>query len=99
MVRALTLLAFLLASHGPPATAQGLCDIHASMTMQLNMKYGETRRASAMINPTARMEVWASDRPPYTWTILQVYPNGMACLVMAGKNFHADPPEPKGTPI
>ena len=95
-MRALTLLTLLIALYGPPVAAQMACGVHADWALKLQQQYGETRRSSGMVNPTTLMELWASSEPPYTWTILQVYPNGRACLMAAGKNFQSDPPVTPG---
>ncbi len=91
--------ALLIALYGAPVAAQGTCGLHAAMTMKLKAQYGETRRGVGLIGPAAIVELWASDEPPYTWTILEVYTNGRACLKVAGTGWHPDAPAIPGEPI
>lgn len=93
------LLVMLMTLHGVPVAAQMVCGIHASMIAKLQMRYSETRRSSGLAGPSALVETWASAEPPYTWTILEVYPSGLACIMAAGASFRAYPIAPKGDPI
>ncbi len=92
------LLGALIALYGTPVGAQMACGSHASMMAQLDMKYGEVRRGWGLAGPTAIFEMWASDVPPYSWTILKVYPSGWACVVAVGDGWEANPPVAPGDP-
>ncbi len=91
MKKLLTAVAMLVALGGP-AVAQGTCGIYASMIVQLDMKYGETRWGAGMSGPQVVFELWASVESPYTWTLLKVYPSGQACIMAVGDNWQVDPP-------
>ena len=87
------LLAILVAlAFGGSAVAQQTCGIYASMIASLNLKYGESRRGAGLSGPQSIFEIWASAEPPFTWTILKVYPSGKACLMASGKGWQTDPP-------
>ncbi len=92
------LLALLVVLSGVPVAAQMVCGTHARVMAQLDMKYGEVRRGFGLAGPAAIFEIWASDEPPYTWTILKITPNGWACVMAVGDGWQADPPVPPGDP-
>ena len=101
--RATILLAFVIALHGAPVAAgltvaQTFCGSHASMIARLDMQYGESRRGSGLSGPQSGFEIWASDEPPFTWTILKVYPSGLSCLMASGNGWQSDPPVAPGAP-
>ncbi len=79
------------------AQSQQACNTHASLMTQLNLKYGEARLGSGM-GSTTIFEMWASEETG-TWTILEVFPNGMACVKAAGEGWETDPKIPEGDPI
>ncbi len=82
------------------AQAQMACGKRDFVVEKLSEKYGETRRGSGLAGPTAIFEIWASDKPPYTWTIIQTTPNGWTCVVAVGDGWHDEPAEltPTGDP-
>ena len=84
---------------GGSAVAQSICSTHASMRMNLDMRYGETRRGVGMAGQASAFEIWASDEKPYTWTILKVYPSGQACIAASGEGWRTDPPVVPGAPV
>ena len=86
MIRLLTLTAFLIALYGDPVAAQMACGPRAVIVMQLDLKYGETRRGSGVRGPTAIYEVWANCNTG-TWSILQITPNGWACVMAVGEGW------------
>ncbi len=91
-------LALLVVFLGGPADAQMACGTHASIRAQLDMKYGEVRQGAGLADPVAIFEIWASDEPPYTWTILKITPNGWACVMAVGEGWQVDPPVAPGDP-
>ncbi len=99
MTRATILLAALIALQGAPAAAQGNCGTHATMIASLDQKYGEVRLGAGLSGPQSVFEIWASDEPPYTWTILKVYPSGKACLMASGEGWLTGPPVAPGDPV
>ncbi len=86
------LLAFLIALHGDPVAAQMACGTRDSVVEKLGEKYGEVRRGGGLAGPTAIFEIWASDEPPYTWTILKTTPNGFTCIMAVGDGWEDEPP-------
>ncbi len=93
----LTLFAALIALHDAPVAAQGNCGNHASMMAQLDRFYGEDRLGVGLTGPDSAVEVWTSQETG-TWTILEVFPNGAACVRASGKEWHNDPPAAPGDP-
>ena len=91
------LLAILVAfAFGGSAVAQQGCGTYAGMTAQLDMKYGEVRLGAGR-SPTKIYELWASPDTG-TWTILEVFADGTACMRVAGEGWTVDPPVPPGAP-
>ncbi len=88
------LLASLIALQGAPVAAQMACGSHASIMIQLDRDYGEVRQGRGLTGLTI-LELWVSEATG-TWTILDVYPSGMACVKAVGKLWRADAKEPKG---
>ncbi len=93
------LLAALIALSDAPAVAQVACGTRHTVIEQLGEKYSEVRRGGGMAGPSAIFEIWASDKPPYTWTILKITPNGWTCIMAVGTGWHDDPPKTQGEPI
>ncbi len=48
------------------------------------------RRGGGLAGPTAIFEIWASDKPPHTWTILKTTPNGLTCIMAVGDGWQDD---------
>ncbi len=90
------LLALLIALHGAPAAAQFACASNDVVVETLGKIYGETYRGGGPSGRKARLEIWASDKKPYTWTILKIYPNGLTCIMAVGSGWQAVPP---GDPV
>ncbi len=72
------------------AKAQMACGTRDSVVEKLKVKYGETRRGGGLAGPTAIFEIWASDKPPRTWTILKTTPNGFTCIMAVGDGWQDD---------
>ena len=96
MKQLLTAVAMLVA-FGGPAVAQSTCGTHAGMTMRLDMQYGEVRHGIGR-GVSNLFELWVSEETG-TWTFLEVFPSGMACLRAAGEKWTVDPPAVPGNPI
>ncbi len=69
------------------AQAQMACGTRDSVVEKLGEKYGETRRGGGLAGPGAIFEIWASDEPPYTWTILKTTPDGQSCAMAVGDGW------------
>ncbi len=72
------------------AQAQIACGTRDSVVEKLGEKYGEVRRGGGLSGSTAIFEIWASDKPPYTWTIFKTTPNGWTCIMAVGDGWHDD---------
>ena len=98
MNKLLSLAAVILVagSFGGGAVAQSTCGLHASMIMKLDMRYGETRLGIGKGRKNL-FEMWANIETG-SWTILEVFPSGMACVRAVGEGWTVDPPVPPGKP-
>lgn len=68
-----------------PASAQGSsCANRDLIVERLKSKYGESRQSAGLNQNNGMVEVFASTDTG-TWTILVTMPNGMSCLMAAGK--------------
>ncbi len=81
----------MLATAPPAAQAQSGCGDRNAMVEQLSRTYGEMRKGAGLAGQTALFEVWASNATG-TWTILKTTPNGIACVIAVGENWHDDRP-------
>ncbi|MGR3716611.1 MAG: hypothetical protein ACU0B1_07705 [Thermohalobaculum sp.] len=81
----------MLATAPPAAHAQSGCGDRKAMVEQLSRAYGEMRKGAGLAGQTAFFEVWASNATG-TWTILKTTPNGIACVIAVGENWHDDRP-------
>lgn len=73
-----------------PANAQGAsCAERNLIVDRLSTKYGETRQSAGLNQNNGMVEVFASDDTG-TWTILVTMPNGMSCLMAAGKAWQGE---------
>ena len=67
------------------ASAQGQnCGARTAVVDRLADKYGESRQSIGMAPKGRVVEVFASQETG-TWTILVTMPNGVSCLMAAGK--------------
>lgn len=70
---------------GSAAFAQGASCANRDMIVErLETKYGESRQSAGLNQNNGMVEVFASTKTG-TWTILVTMPNGMSCLMAAGK--------------
>ena len=92
----LLLTVAMLVAFGGPLAAQSTCDIHSNMILELDLKYGEGRLGIGM-GRSNLFELWASAETG-SWTILEVFPSGMACVRAAGEGWMVDPPAVPGAP-
>ncbi len=98
MKQLLTAVAMLVAlAFGGSAVAQSTCGPHASMINQLDMKYSEVRLGIGS-GRTTLFEMWANTETG-SWTILEVFSSGMACVRAAGKNWQTDALVVPGSPV
>ena len=80
----------LFAGFAAPTLAQGAsCADRKLIVDRLSTKYGETRQSAGLNQNNGMVEVFASDDTG-TWTILVTMPNGMSCLMAAGKAWQGE---------
>ena len=98
MFKLLSLAAAMLVAlaFGGSASAQHTCGTHASMIMKLDMRYGETRLGIGKGRKNL-FEMWANIETG-SWTILEVFSSGMACVRALGEGWTVDPPVLPGKP-
>lgn len=87
-------VAFSIASCSiPEASAQQVpCGKHQIIKEKLEKKFGETVIAMGLQSNGQLLEIYVSVKTS-SWTILNVTPDGNACIVSAGKNwFNVIPP-------
>ncbi len=73
------------------AQAQMACGTRDSVVAKLGKSYGETQRGLGVAGSTAIFEIWASNEPPYTWTLLRTMPNGLTCVIAVGNDWYGTP--------
>ncbi len=97
-ILAIVVFAALMLAIGTQAQAQMVCGKRADRVEDMRQIYGEVRRGYGVsISEGSVFEVWASDVTG-TWTILKTLPNGVACVVEVGENWHDAEPTPTGDP-
>lgn len=71
-----------------PAAAQNRmnCGVRDSLVARLAEKYGEQQTGAGLGGANAMLEVWTSPETG-TWTILLTRPNGVSCIVAAGRHW------------
>ena len=78
---------------------QASCAKRDMIVERLATKYGESRQSAGLNQNNGMVEVFASDETG-TWTILVTMPNGISCLMAAGKAWQgvaeAEPQRGKG---
>ncbi|KEO53086.1 hypothetical protein TP2_09095 [Thioclava pacifica DSM 10166] len=76
-------LVIALAQRAPAETAA--CGLRADLVAQLQTRYFETRRAIALAENNAVLEIFASESG--SWTILVTRASGQSCLIASGEAF------------
>ncbi|MEZ5797931.1 MAG: hypothetical protein R3D63_10905 [Paracoccaceae bacterium] len=87
----LGLAGVVLAAHAAFAEGAAQCGPRDAVVAELADRFGETRR-SLGLTASAVVEVYASSETG-SWTIAVTTPDGTMCLVAAGRDFQADPPQ------
>ena len=71
------------------ATAQPQCAPHDVVLISLAERFGESRQAMALVEPSGNvMEVWANLETG-TWTLTATSPGGPTCFVAGGQAYQA----------
>lgn len=89
-----SLLALVFLS--PVQAQQPRCAPHAEMVKLLTGKFKEERRGIGLVNNNRVVEFYVSDKG--SWTIIGTKPNGVACIIAAGKEWNEIEAAPKGEP-
>ena len=87
---AAALIACAVLSSTAAAQAAGAnppCSPRQAIIDRLANKYAETSVAIGMASNGGVLEVLAANEDGGSWTIIVTMPNGMSCLLAAGKNF------------
>lgn len=79
----------------PAASASNLCTKRTTMINALSTKYEEQRRGIGVASKTGVMEFYVSAKG--TWTMLMTMPNGMSCIMAAGRDWEEIAATPVGT--
>lgn len=79
-------LVFGMAALAPPAMAQKKCGPRDQLVSQLTDTYQEVSRGVGLTSATQVVEIWASEKTG-SFSVLVTYPNGMTCILAAGKNW------------
>ena len=77
------------------APRQSSCGQYVEIRKQLIKKYGEQPIAGGL-NKAGRMTQVFAREDGKSWTIIVVYPDGMACVASAGKDWETTPYVSKG---
>ena len=82
-------------SYAQPTT----CGLRDEIVDQLHSRYTETRRAVALADTNAVLEVFAAESG--SWTILITRTNGVSCMIASGQAFEAvqEPLPARGTAL
>ena len=71
-----------------PAAAQSAgCAPREVVVDRLDRSYGEVYAGGGLQGRSAMFEIWVSSEDK-TWTILMTRPDGIACVVAAGTDWH-----------
>lgn len=83
-----------------PAASQGAsCADRTLMVGRLAEKYGETLQGAGLNQSNNMIELFANAKTG-TWTILATTPNGMSCMMAAGRAWQGFAIAPvKGSPV
>lgn len=75
------------------AQTRNNCALRIAVVERLTETYGETRQSIGLATNNTVVEVFASDESG-SWTITVTNPQGVTCLVAAGRSFEALDEEP-----
>ena len=91
---ALVIASFVVA---PTALAQSVCGSHKMVAENLRKTYAETPISMGVTVGGAVVEVFASSDG--SWTLVITQPNGVTCLIAAGKDWENLPKLARGGTI
>jgi hypothetical protein len=84
------------AQMGPNTPGMMRCHDRSMIVAQLAEKYGEAQIAAGLHSNGNLIEVYSSEEKD-TWTVISSTPDGMSCIVAAGKGWQQKPVLP-GSP-
>lgn len=91
-----TVVILVAFAFGGLAVAQATCGMHARMIVTLNMSYGEARLGVGS-GRTTLFEIWTNAETG-SWTILEVFASGKACVRAVGNDWKTNAPVVPGDP-
>lgn len=77
------------------AARDARCTTHGAITKQLEQRYGETPVSLGLSSAGKLVQVFSTDDGA-TWTLVLTRPDGVSCIVAAGRHWQSTPPEPRG---
>lgn len=86
-------MASALAAQSASATEDPICGPRDSIVMQLNFGYGESSSAYGTTGNGMVAELFLSKEG--SWTMVVTRPDGISCLMAAGKDWGESGPRPK----
>lgn len=87
--------AILIGLHFAVRAQQVNCDEHWRLIKYLSDQYDEHPYITGAMANGNLLQITVSSKPPQTWTVILVRPDGIACLVTAGDGWQ----EAKGNPL
>jgi hypothetical protein len=75
----------------PPTATRMPCHNATEIAKQLNSRYDESPVAFGLQSNGNLLQVYASEEKG-TWTVVSTTPNGLSCIVAAGKTWESLPP-------
>ncbi len=85
------ILIMLVALFPNTSQAQTVCGPYEELTKRLETNYHETSAGFGLLGNGGLVELYVSDKG--TWSFLITRPNGITCLMAAGKHWEASTPE------
>ena len=80
----------IAAQQMPPAAMRMPCHNATEIAKQLSSKYDEAPVAFGLQSNGNLLQVYASEEKQ-TWTVVSTTPNGLSCIVAAGKTWESLP--------
>ncbi len=80
----------IAAQQVPPTAVRMPCHNATEIAKQLSSKYDEAPVAFGLQSNGNLLQVYASEEKN-TWTVVSTTPNGLSCIVAAGKSWESRP--------
>jgi hypothetical protein len=103
MTRVLAAVALLLLMHGAAKALAPICQPTGVLLSILSDNFNEGQISGGPTNPSddTPAGTWIaifSSPDRSTWSLVVIYPSGVACLIAAGKHWRGKEWRPKGAP-